>query len=211
MNAKQILVLGGTGPTGQHLLKMVLDKDYVITALVRDPSKLNLTHKNLKIVRGDVLDRTSVEHAVAGNTAVLSTLGVGNTLKSHDLISNAVKNIIPAMNKAGSKRLIMLSAFGVGTTFSQANFLQKLAFRFPLKDIYRDKANADELIRNSGLVYTIVCPVKLTNGPLTENYRAGEKFTMQGFAMISRADVAHFMTGQLKDPKFINKTVILKH
>ena len=211
MNPTHILLIGATGPTGKNVLNFALEKNYQVTALVRDASRLKIQHHKLKIIIGDVLDSTSVEKAVSGNEAVISTLGVGNSLKSNDLIFNGVKNLVPAMQKAGAKRLIFLSAFGVGPTFPQSSFIQKLGFKIMLKDIYRDKINADAHIRQSNLDYTLVCPVKLTNGPLTKKYRAAEKFEMSGFPSISRADVAHFMVGQLTDDKFIRKTVILKH
>lgn len=210
MNPEKILLLGATGPAGQQVLNALLEKNYKITTLVRNPAKLTINNKNLEVITGDVLDRASVENVVAGKDAVISTLGVGESLKSNNLITNAVTNIIPAMQKSGTRRLILVSAYGVGPTIEGASFLQRLGFGLMLKDIYKDKGTADELIRKSPLDYTLVCPVKLTNSPSTGKYLAGEKFSMSGFPTMSRADLAQFIVKQLTDSSFIKKTVVVK-
>ena len=206
----ELLILGATGNTGKELVKQSLAQGHRVTVLLRNPEKLDIKDDNLVLVKGDVLNKEDVDMALEGKDALVSGLGVGNTLTANDLMYNAVSTLIPAMQIENVKRFIWLSAFGVGPTFKQANWLQKLAFKLPLRDIYADKEKADELVRNSDLDWTIVAPVKLTNGSLTTKYEAGEKFEMFGFPAISRADVAHFMLSQLNDESFIKKTVILK-
>jgi putative NADH-flavin reductase len=72
-----ILILGSTGGTGRALVEQALELGHVVTAFARDPSKMRITHKNLRVVRGDVLDYDSVEAALRGQDAVLSALGSG--------------------------------------------------------------------------------------------------------------------------------------
>ena len=76
-----------------------LKQNYEVTALARDPSKLKVNHDRLTVVKGSVLDKNVLANALEGKEAVLSALGVGKSLKSKDLISNAVRIIIPAMNE----------------------------------------------------------------------------------------------------------------
>ena len=205
----KILILGATGSTGQLLVKQSLEKGHQVTVLVRTPAKLNIIHDNLKVIKGDVLDNITLVDLLKDKDVVLSALGVGKSLKSGNLMTNVVSILIPSMNKTSVKRLILLSAFGVGETFSQANFIQKLIFRLPLKNIYRDKSDADTLIKNSSIDWTLVCPTLLTNGPFTGKYTVGEKFTMKGMPKISRADVADFMIKQLTDYTYLKKIPIL--
>ncbi len=205
----KILILGATGRTGQHLVSQSLERNYEVTVLARDPSKLTIAHPKLTVRKGDALDKEALSKAIQGNDAVISALGAGNSLKSKDLIANAAKLLIPAMQENGVTRLIFLSAFGVGESFSQANFIQKLIFRLPLKNIYADKEKGEKEIKGSNLNWTLVYPVVLVNKPATHNYKVGDKLPMKGLPKIPRADVADFMIKQLTDDSFIRRSPIL--
>jgi len=205
----KILILGSTGGTGQQLVIQSLKQNHEVTAFARDPSKLNLNHENLTVVKGSVLDKDVLANALDGKDAVLSTLGVGKSLKSKDLISNAVRIIISTMNEKNVKRLVFLSAFGVGETFKQADFIQRVIFKLFLRNIYADKSKADDHIHRSALEWTLVYPVLLTDGPRTGKYKVGEKLEMKGMPKISRADVAEFMLRELNDKTFLKKSPIL--
>ena len=122
---------------------------------------------------------------------------------------HAVTSLILTMKAANVKRVKLLSAFGVSETFVQANFIQKLIFRLPLKNIYSDKTKADTMLCNSALDWTIVCPAKLTDGLYTGKYEAAEKLPMKGMPKISRSDVTDFMLRQLIDDNFLKKIAIL--
>ena len=205
----KILILGSTGRTGQQLVTQSLKQNYEVTAVARDPSMLKLNHERLTVVKGSVLEKDVLEKALDGKDAVLSALGVGKSLKSKDLIFNAVRTIIPAMNEKNVKRLVFLSAFGVGETFKQADFIQRIIFKVFLRNIYADKSKADDQIRRSTLEWTLVYPVLMTDTPGTGKYKVGEKLEMKGMPTISRADVAEFMLRQLNDNTFIKKSSII--
>lgn len=205
----RILILGSTGGTGQQLVAQSLKQNHEVTALARDPSRLKPNHERLTVVKGSVLNKDVLTNALEGKDAVLSALGVGKSLRSKDLMSDAVRLIIPAMHSKNVKRLVFLSAFGVGETFKQADFIQKMIFRLFLRNIYADKSKADDQIRRSTLDWTLVYPVLLTNTPGTGKYKAGEKLEMKGMPKISRADVAEFMLLQLSDNTFIKKSPII--
>ena len=205
----KLLILGATGGTGQQLVIQALEQNHQVSVLIRDPKKFKLTHDRLEIIRGDVLDQLLLTKTVEGKDAVLSALGVGKSLKSRDLISNAAKILIQAMNAKNVKRLIFISAFGVGETFKYASLIQQLIFKLPLKNIYADKAKADEEVRKSNLEWTLVYPVLLTNNPRTDTYRVEENFKMKGMPKISRASVADFMLRQVTDNRFVRKSPII--
>jgi putative NADH-flavin reductase len=205
----KILILGATGRTGQQLVLQSLAQNYEVTALARDPSKITINHPILTVIKGNVLDKKLLTQIIEGKDAVVSSLGSGNSLKSRDLIANAVDLIIPSMLANEVSRLIFLSAFGVGESFVQANFIQKLIFRVPLKNIYSDKEKGEREIRKSRLNWTIVYPVVLTNKSLTGTYKVGEKIPMKGLPKISRADVAEFMIRQLTDDSYIKRSPII--
>jgi putative NADH-flavin reductase len=205
----KILILGATGRTGQHLVLQSLEKNYEVTALARDPSKLNIKHPALTVIKGNVLDKELLTRIIENKDSVICSIGAGNSLRSGDLIADTTEILIPAMEEKGVSRLIFLSAFGVGESFAQANFIQKLIFRLPLKNIYADKEKGEKIIRNSKLNWTLVYPVLLTDKPYTGSYKAGEKLPMKGMPKISRADVADFMIKQLTDDSYIKKAPVI--
>lgn len=72
----KIAVIGATGQIGRRSCKIALEKQYEVTVLVRDPTRLpkDLADK-LKIVQGDVNDTKAVDKVVEGQNAVVSCLG----------------------------------------------------------------------------------------------------------------------------------------
>src|ERR1700738_3000974 len=71
----RVLIVGATGGTGRQLVTQALERGYAVTALARDPSRLQVDHPQLTVVQGDVLDAGAVDAAMRGQEAVLSALG----------------------------------------------------------------------------------------------------------------------------------------
>ena len=95
---------------------------------------------------------------------------------------------------------------GTGTqVIKGTGYLPRIAFHTLLRGLFADKKSAEEKLRASGLDWTIVYPVLLTNGPLTERYRVGERLKLHGMPRISRADVAHFILNQAQSGAFVRK------
>jgi putative NADH-flavin reductase len=74
----KLIIFGATGSIGRQLVQQALQKGHLVTAFVRDPSKLTIQHANLKIAQGDVMDLVSVEQAIQGQDVVLCSLGFGH-------------------------------------------------------------------------------------------------------------------------------------
>jgi putative NADH-flavin reductase len=72
----KLLIFGASGKTGRQLVEQALAQGHAVTAFVRNPAKLKLTHPNLQLAQGDMLNHDSVERAVHGQEAVLSALGI---------------------------------------------------------------------------------------------------------------------------------------
>ena len=207
----KIFLLGATGPTGQQIVSLALQQGHEITAFVRNPSKLSQNDTRLRTVTGDIFDSEALSNTMKGYDLVISALGVGKNLKPDGLITRATTALIPAMKKAGLQRVIFLSAFGVGDTIEQATLIFKIIFKTFLRSIYADKKVATEQLKGSGLQWTLISPVLLTDGPRTGGYRIGEKLELKGMAKISRADVAEFMLREANDNRWIQKEVILSY
>jgi putative NADH-flavin reductase len=207
--ASRLVILGATGPTGRQILVRSLGAGHRVTALVRRPDKLTERDPQFTLVVGDATDRPAVAEAIRGHDLVISALGRGQSLRSHDLMTRCMQSIVPAMESEGVRRLILMSAFGVGALYGDASPVMRLVFRTLLRDIYADKARSEEIVRRSSLDWTLVCPVVLTNGPSTGRYWAGEHRRMPTRARISRADVAEFLVTQVEDPTHLHKAVVV--
>jgi putative NADH-flavin reductase len=203
----KLLLLGATGPTGRQLLSQALELGHAITALARSPEKLN-AEDHLVVRAGDATDPESLDAAVAGQEAVLSALGVRSPL-GDNLIAPSLRALVPAMQQHGVRRLIWLSALGVGQTRDQAPAMLRLPFSTILRRIGRDKAAGEDYLRSSDLEWTLVYPPALTNGPRTGSYRSGETVNVRGLPRISRADVAEFMLAQLENTAYLRKNAIV--
>jgi len=140
-------------------------------------------------------DSQALISAVRDQDVVISTPGVGTSLKPAGLIARSVPAIVSAMRSQGVSRLIFTSASGVGDTVRDTPLLPRVMIRVLLHDIYEDRAAGERELRSSGLDWTLVYPVTLTNGPETHRFRVGERLTLRGLPRISRADVAGFPAG----------------
>ena len=170
----KLLILGATGPTGRELVKQALAAGHEVAALVRGPATID----RVEVIRGDATDAAAMANAIRGRDAVLSALGTGKSFKSGDLMTRVTPHLVSA------KRLLFVSAAGVGESFNEMPPFGKLFFRTLLRGIYADKAKADDTIRASKTEWTIIRPTVLTNGPRTGSYRVAEHLPLHGMPKI---------------------------
>ena len=204
---KRILVIGPTGGTGRELIAQALEQGYEVTALARDPAKLQGTHPNLKVLRGDVLDPSSVDAAVQGQDAVVSALGHRRLFVPSRVQSEGTRNVIRAMERHGVRRFICETGIGLGNSAGKLGLFATLFF-FPvvLPIYFWDKARQEKVVAESSLDWVLVRPGVLTNGARRGVYRHGVdvgSYVLTG--TIGRADVAEFMLKQLKSDHYLRR------
>jgi len=208
--AKNLLVLGATGATGQAVVSQALERGHRVTAFVRSPEKLGALAERIRVVRGSLPeDSQALATALGGNDAAISALGAGNSLRPNGLIERCMPSIVQAMQASGVRRLIFTSSFGVGATARAVPALPRIFIALFLRRIYADKAAGEEILRRSPLAWTTAHPVTLTHGPRTGRYRAGENLELRGFPRISRADLASFLLDQVDDERYLGKAVLV--
>ncbi len=203
----KLLIFGATGGTGQELVKQALEQGHNISAFVRNPARMeDIQHSNLDIVRGDVLDPAAVESAVAGQEAVLVTIGTGTQRTT--LREMGTRNVVAAMQKTGVKRLVCQSSLGVGDSRANLTFFTKhIIVDIFLRHAFADHERQEVVVKQSSLDWTVVRPPHLKDTPLTGVYRHGFTTTESKIkGWISRADVADFMLKQLDDDTYMHQT-----
>ena len=205
----KILVIGATGPTGRELVTQGIALDHEITAAVRRPELASLP-KEVRVLRGDVTDAASMAAAVAGQDAVICSLGTKLSRKPTTLLSEGTRNLVAAMNQAGVRRLVCITGMGAGDSKGHGGFFyDRIILPLLLKEIYKDKDRQEAMIRESGLDWSIVRPGVLTDGPRTGQFRPLLDLTGIKGGKISRADVATFILAHLKDRASYGRTIHL--
>lgn len=203
----KILIFGATGGTGTELMKQSLEKGYEVTVFVRNPERLKLSHSNLSVFKGDVLDYNDVHASVKGQATVFCCLGMPASDKSK-LRTLGTDNIVRAMEANGVKRLICQTSLGFGDSKELLPWHMKYVIvPFILKKAFEDHASQEQVIEKSNTEWTIVRPGNMTNGEKRGSYKYGFPSSANIKLKISRADVAHFMLNQLDSTRYYGQKV----
>src|ERR1700694_6035957 len=101
----KVLILGATGSLGRQLVEKVLQGGHQVTVLARDPSRVVPRDPRIRIVQGDVLDPQALDRAVAGQEAVIYSIG-GRNRRPTTLFSESTRLLIASMEKHGVRRLV---------------------------------------------------------------------------------------------------------
>jgi uncharacterized protein YbjT (DUF2867 family) len=138
-----ILITGGTGFIGRHLVARMASEGEQMRVLARHRAEV----PGAEIVRGDVTEPSSLAAAVQGCSAVIHLVGIIRESRSasfHRVHAEGTRNVIAACLGSGVRRLLHMSALGVR---------ERAASRY-----HRSKWEAEQLVRQSGLDFTIFRP-----------------------------------------------------
>ncbi|RJE25396.1 NmrA-like family [Aspergillus sclerotialis] len=202
-----ILIIGGNGRTGKLVISAALQQGHTITALVRDPDALEKTH-GLTIVKGTPLSKTDITTAITQSPNPVGSIIV--TLKARRatdnpfspsiapprLMADCHKNLIEAMKEFSIGKIVTMSAFGVGDSSPNMNWVLRLLIRrlSNMAAEFHDHDLVDEEVRTSGVDFTLVRPVMMTEGSGLEVKEWGQTGDGVGmFAKVTRGSVAEFL------------------
>jgi uncharacterized protein YbjT (DUF2867 family) len=177
-----ILIAGATGKTGQHLVQYLIDQGHKPTALVRESSDTRSLPQGIDLRHGDLTD---LETGVCdGMDAVIFAAGSGGTTgpeMTQKVDRDGAKRLIDLALESGVKRFVMLSSIGA----DQSNPTGDMA------PYLNAKHEADEYLKASGVTYSILRPVALTNNGRGTDVILGADVDKS--AKASRADVAYVL------------------
>ena len=200
----KLIIFGATGTVGRLLVQQALAQGHAVTAFARRPDRLDIAHPTLTCFAGDVLKPADIARAMPGHDAAFVAIGAG---RKGGIRAEGTRNIIEAMKRHGVRRLICQSTLGAGDSRAALNFFWKrIMFGLLLKAAYEDHQAQEEIVRNSGLDWTIARPGAFTDGPATDAYRHGFPPTAKGLRLkISRSDVAGFLLRQISDDTYLHR------
>ncbi|WP_058830483.1 NAD(P)-dependent oxidoreductase [Paenibacillus polymyxa] len=205
-----LLLLGATGRVGRYILDYALTDGHTVTALVRSPDKLDdfasQYGTQLQIVQGDATNAKDIAQALKGGPAVvISALNTDGTTT----LSVSTGLLIRLMQEQSIHRLITVGTAGILQSRTEPSL-----YRYESSDTRRRSTRAAEehrrvyeLLRESALDWTIVCPTYLPDGGRTGVYRVEKDFLPEGGSQITTADTADFTYRQWKSCDFIRTRV----
>jgi len=206
----KIAVLGGSGKTGQYLVKHLLNFGHSLKVLVRNPETFTIENPLLEVVQGNALDYNDIDKLISGCQAVMST--IGNRKGEPPVSAPATENIIKAMTKYNIKRYIAITGLTINTPKDVKS--RRIRFRSALMrllypKVIEDKQHAYDLLSESNLDWTLV------RVPFIE-FTGTRKYVQVGLhdcpgKMISSTDVSFFMADQLADTKYIKEAPFISN
>ncbi|MEP6802081.1 MAG: complex I NDUFA9 subunit family protein [Acidobacteriota bacterium] len=144
----KVLVTGGTGFVGTHLVNALARRGHSVAVLARDAGATrNRYNRPVETVRGNVLDPASLSPALTGRDAVIHLVGIihESGQQTFDRMHRvAVENVTTAMRGAGVRRLLHMSAMGAADDAPS--------------EYSRSKAAGERAVRASQLDATIFRP-----------------------------------------------------
>lgn len=210
----KIVVFGPTGRTGRAFVEQALGEGHEVVAAARHPEALHADRVGLTVIKCDILKPGEVDHvfAIAKDAdAVVSALG--SRPGSEGALVSGTETILASMEKYGIGRFLCVTSFGAGDSKYQMGFVVRFVIvNLFLKKALIEKDAQEKVVFDSRSDWTIVRPGGLTDGVRTGVYRVvDDPAAKPGRPVISRADVADFLLGELSAHRYSRKAVGLTY
>ncbi|CUR61960.1 NAD-dependent epimerase/dehydratase [metagenome] len=202
----RVLVVGASKGTGAELVAELAERGHVVTAYSRQPGR----HPDgVRTITGDVLDADTVAKAMVGQDAVAVTLGIpdnpfrvrltGRASSPLDVRSAGTRVVLDAMREHGVGRIVVQSTYGIGDTYRHLPLALKAFFVLGIKPQVQDHERQEQMVRASGLAWTIVRPTVLHDEPADEPAYVDAR-DVAPTMKVSRRQVARVEADALEDP-----------
>lgn len=207
------LLIGATSGTGAAAARQLLDAGGAVRVLARDPARAcetigeGASEGRAEIVGGDVTVPETLMAAVQGVAGLIYTAGIRDFFaeaRSRAVVVEGARHALDAARAAGTvQRFVFMSSIGV----ARPSMFGALLDRFK-GGALRHKAEAERLVRASGLPYTIVRAGVLTNrGAGTRPVLLGQdELPLRADLLIARRDAARVLTRCLVEPRALDTT-----
>lgn len=210
---QKILVIGASKGIGEEVVKTALAKGLAVRAFARSADKMAITDPNFEAVVGDATKPEDLDPALDGVDAVFHTIGVpkgpGFIFKPTTVFSDSARALLPGMEARGIKRLLAVTGYGAGDGEQALSSFEKLPFKAIFGRAYADKSVQEDLIKASGLDWTIARPGVLTYNPASLAYKVLIEPKDWRNGLVSRADVADFLVNSFLDGTHIHQTPVI--
>jgi NADH dehydrogenase len=148
-----ILVTGGTGLLGSHVIHLLLQKEIPVRVLTRgatdwqDRNIFDLRNKGVEVIIGDIRDRRKVSIAVESCDCIINLAGIMRQTKDENFEEvhiAALENLLAEAAGEGVQRFIQVSCIGAGAHDGGA--------------LFHSKKEAEKIVKKSDFYWTIFRP-----------------------------------------------------
>jgi uncharacterized protein YbjT (DUF2867 family) len=201
----KVLVSGGTGFVGPHVVRAIADRGHDLKLLVRDSTR-SRELPGQPIV-GEMTNTVSLQHAVEGVDAVVHLVAIrqGKEEQFQRVMEQGTRDLASAAKTAGVKRFVLMSALGTSEESKD------------LVPYYHAKWEMEQAVKSSGLEHVIFRPsfVFGGDGGILPTFRKLAKLTPatpiigsgeQRIQPIWVDDVAGYFASALDKPETTNRT-----
>ena len=204
----KVLVIGAAGKLGKLVVAKAAEAGHAVTAFVHGEE--HELPAGVTVVHGDVRNPSRLRSAMTGQEVVVDTIGGSKPFMATELEASSAAVVVQVMVEEGVKKLIVVSALGVGEELGQETFF----YEHVLKPVFlrgstKDKAAMEKVVEASGLEFVIVRPPVLSDKHATGVVRVigtGEK--AEG---ITREDLAGWIAEQFGSGEFVGEAVTVSN
>ncbi len=209
----QITIFGASGKVGRLVVAEALRRGYNVRAVVHRDNVLS-PNTHLTIVEADVYNADDIAMALQDSEAVISCLGSWGrktAAGNRNVLTAAMKLIIPAMKNAKIRRIVTLTGSGAADPNVRPGLVHTLVMKvlqpFPAGRVFKDGELHMQLLKNSDLDWTTVrSPVMSDRGG--PRYKLSMKASLH-FITASRSSVATSMLDQLESTEWLRRAPII--
>ena len=201
----KVLVTGGTGFVGPHVVRAIAERGHDLKLLVRDSTRSRELPG--QPVVGEMTNTVSLQHAVEGVEAVVHLVAIrqGKEEQFRRVMEQGTRDLVSAARDAGVRRIVLMSA--LGTTEGTKDLVPYYHAKWEMEQAVKG-SGVDHVIfrpsfvfgRDGGILPTFRKLAKLT--PATPVIGSGE----QRIQPIWVDDVALYFAEALDKPETTNRT-----
>jgi uncharacterized protein YbjT (DUF2867 family) len=212
-----LLILGGSGRLGIHVLARAAARGHRVRALVRNPEAVQAP-AGVELIQGTPSNIDDIRKAAQGSEAVISALN--NSRASNNpwakpvsppmFITDVTRDTLTVMGEQNIRRIVLTSTQGAGDDWARLNPVFKALISVSnLKAAYDDHHGVDRVVRASDTDWTLARAVALSNKPAGAPLRAAATGTDKPGMRISRADLADFLLDTIEQGTWIRKAPLV--
>lgn len=215
----RVLIIGASGRVGKRIVESALRNGHNVIALVRNPKSIKeIQHDNLAVVKGsptNVKDLQQCFQLPGGLPGAVLTALASSTkpMAPENFMRDTLKSVVNVMKEFGVKRLVCLSAFGVGASEKNFAFLLKLMFNYTrLATGYRDHQAVEVMLKGEqGIQWTLVKPPMLKDDSEVKATRTmgAEGAGMGMFDSCTTGSVADFIVKVAEEDTYTRESIVI--
>ncbi len=212
-----LLVLGGSGRTGVHVLAHAAARGHDVRALVRDPDAVQAP-TGVQLIAGTPVSIDDIRRAAQDADAVITVLNNSRAsdnpwakpISPPSFMTDAARAVLTVMAQLGVRRYVAVSTQGVAEDWQRLNPVMRGLINISnIKAGFDDHNGVDTLVRASSMDWTLVRPVALTDKPGAGPLRAALPGTEKPGRVVNRGDLAAFLVDTVEQSTWIHQTPVV--